>query len=261
MKNIFFRIVIGLALFISVADLHAQRKRQAQDSSVTIVFSERTTTGAKRKTAGDGNIVKIAPLGFIGGVFPLSYERRINDFITVEAAGGLTHRNYVRGAFVKEEGVDVKQYPWGAAAAGEDEAEPAYNYDYRTPKIGFTYRIMPKIYFEEEAPEGSYIGLQYNFLKYKFSIPKYQGTVLSGYSHSGAPVEEYENVTDYMVYFGRQIVNNRITVESASGIGLRQVNGTKYVATANGGSVKDGLAAYKQNTINLGIMFTLGYHF
>ena len=122
------------------------------------------------------------------------------------------------------------------------------------------YRVMPKIYFEEEAPDGNYVALQYNFLKYRFTIPKYEGSILSN-GHTGSPVNEYENITDYMFFFGRQVVNDHITFESASGIGMRKVSGMKYVATNNNGVVKEGLAPYYQSTFNFGLSFTLDYHF
>jgi len=260
MRNIFFRALPVVLLCVILTESHAQKRRQARDSSVTIVFAENSKASKIRKKSGDENIIKIAPLGFIGGVFPLSYERKINDFLTVEVAGGLTHRNYIRGAFMKEGGVEIKEFPWGQNGNGYDEAEQTGSYDYRKAQMGFMYRVMPKIYFDEEAPEGNYVGLQYNYLKYKFTIPKFQNGA-NGYSHSGANMNEYENVTDYMVYFGRQIVNDRITFESASGIGLRNVKGVKYVATNNNGTIVDGLAAYSQSTFNFGVMFTVGYHF
>ena len=262
MRKIFFCALTGLLLLFSFTETAAQRRRDAKDRSVTIVFSEKTSPATQRKSSGDENIVKIAPLGFIGGVFPLIYERRINDFLTIEVAGGLTHRNYIRGAFLSEEGPEIKEFPWGGDLNNSyDEAEGMYQFDYRKAQMGYMFRVMPKIYFEEEAPDGNYVGLQYNYLKYKFSIPKYEVSGSGGYGHTGAMVDEYENVSDYMVYFGRQIVNDRITLESASGIGLRQVSGKKYVASTSNGLVKDGLASYKQNTINFGVMFTLGYHF
>lgn len=260
MRNIFFRALPAILLLVTLTESHAQKKRQARDSSVTIVFAENSKASKTRKKSGDENIIKIAPLGFIGGVFPLLYERKINDFLTVEVAGGLTHRNYIRGAFMKEGGVEIKEFPWGQNGNGYDEAEQTGSYDYRKAQMGFMYRVMPKIYFEEEAPEGNYVGLQYNYMKYKFTIPRYENGS-NGSGHTGSNVNEYENITDYMVYFGRQIVNDRITIESSSGIGLRKVKGVKYVASNNNGDVMDGLAPYSQSTINFGITFTVGYHF
>ena len=258
MRNFFFRALMAVLFLFTISQSHAQKRKQAKDSSVTIVFAENSTASKKRKTSGDDNIIKIAPLGFIGGVFPLLYERKINDFFSVEVAGGLTHRNYIRGAFMKEGGVEIKEYPWGEN--GYDEAEETGSYDYRKAQMGYMFRVMPKIYFEDDAPDGNYIGLQYNYLKYKSTIPRFtKGT--DSYNHNGAEMSEYENITDYMVYFGRQIVNDRITIESSSGIGLRKVKGMKYVATTDNGGVVDGLAPYSQSTINFGITFTLGYHF
>ena len=82
----------------------------------------------------------------------MTYERKINDFLTIEVAGGLTHRNYIRGAFLSEEGPEIKEFPWGGDLNNSyDEAEGMYQFDYRQAQMGYMFRIMPKIYFEEEA--------------------------------------------------------------------------------------------------------------
>lgn len=259
-KKSFFLFAVLLAGSLALPCL-AQRKRDAKDSTVVIIFNESGSSASKkRKAAGEDNIVKIAPLGFISGSFPLLYERRINDFLTVEVGGGLTHRNYIRGAYRKESGVDFKDYPWDLSSSRYDEADPIFNFDHRTPEIGYMFRVMPRIYFESDAPEGNYIGFLYDFSKYKFSIPAYRnGSGTSG--HTGAARSEYEDITDLMVYFGRQWLYDRISVESSFGIGLRNVNGQKYVASTSGGTLVDGMAGYKQSLINFGLGLTVGYHF
>jgi hypothetical protein len=260
-----FSLMFLLALLCTVisTSVYAQSKRQVKDSTVTIVFSESArTTSTTHKKSDEDNIIKIAPLGFISGTFPLLYERRITDFFSVEAGAGLTNKNYIRSAIrgSGEDGVTIKDYPWGATYY-DDIAEASFQYENRKPKMGFMYRLEPRIYFESEAPDGSYLGFQYQMAKYKFDIPALQGSN-GNYTYSGAPQHEYENVTDFMIHFGNQWVNDRITVESSTGIGLRKIQGVKYVAADTGsGGIKDGLAPYSQSTINLGVGFTVGYHF
>jgi hypothetical protein len=256
-KIILYALCVSLSLSALVSS--AQTRRQAKDSSVTIIFSEsaRTPSSKKKSASGEDNIVKIAPLGFITGQFPLLYERRITDFLTVEIGGGITNRNYLRGAFVSAgEGDDAsmfKEYPWSSSGSDYDVAEPLYSFDARKPAMGYLFRISPRIYFESEAPDGSFLGLQFNHATYNFTIPKY----VSG-AHTGAPQKEHETVTDFMVHFGHQWINDRITLESSSAIGLRKVKGEKYVASDSG---IDGMATYEKSGINFGIGLTVGFHF
>ncbi|HZH64947.1 MAG TPA: hypothetical protein VEY10_08635 [Flavisolibacter sp.] len=56
-------------------------------------------------------------------------------------------------------------------------------------------------------------------------------------------------------------MNDRITFESVSGIGMRKVSGMKYVATNNNSVVKEGIVPYNPSTFNFGLSFTLDYHF
>lgn len=253
-------LLLGLVL-LTFQPLFAQSRKQARDSSVTIIFNEQNKSGAKKKKgSSEMNIVKIAPLGFVSGQFPLLYERKISDVFTIEVGAGLTHRNYVRSVFADAlvKGTDandglIKQYPWDETSGQYDLAPEVYNFDVRQAKMGYMYRIEPRIYFGEEAPEENYLGLQYNFARYNFSIPGYKNG-----NFTGDEKKEYENLTDYMVHFGHQWLYDHISMEWSSAIGLRQIKGSKYVVSNTG---TEGFANYNKSIINFGIGFTVGYHF
>lgn len=247
-------VVLSVALCLCGMSATAQKKKQAKDSTVVITFSETSTTSKKKKKAsGDANIVKIAPLGFISGSFPLLYERKIADFLTIEAGAGLTHRNYMRGVFRNKDGVNLDE-----SYDNTDIAEGSYKFDNRKAVMGYMFRVMPKIYFESEAPEGSYLGLQYNYGRYNFEIPRLDANE----KYTGQNQSEYENISDLMVYFGRQVVNDRITVDFSTGLGIRNVKGVKYTASHDSnGNLVDGLTPYKQTVFNYGMGLTIGYHF
>lgn len=250
MKKIFFSCLMGASLCTFSINAEAQTKKQTKDSSVVIIFSETTTPSQTKKVrSSENNIVKISPLGFLTGRFPLSFERRITDFLAIEASGGVTNKNYIRSIFAQEANIKY-QYPW-ANDSYYDESEPLYQFDERKPKMGVMYGIQPKIYFESEAPEGSFLGLSYDVIKYKFEVPSYSGGVK----------EEFENVNDFMVNFGYNRIFDRISLETSSGIGLRKVKGEKYVVYKGGSSITDGMATYQQSTINIALGIKVGYHF
>ncbi|RYZ20840.1 MAG: DUF3575 domain-containing protein [Chitinophagaceae bacterium] len=261
LKN--FSQLLALCFALALQPAAAQTRRDARDSSVTIIFgdgSSKSSTSEKKKKASSGqnNIIKIAPLGFISGQFPLLYERRLTDVFTVQVGGGLTHRNYIRSAFMsvlnsEGEAALIKEYPWSSSSSDYDVAAPAYNFDHRQPEMGYMYRIEPRIYFGGDAPEESYLGFQYNHARYNFSIP---GLVNGEYK--GDKKNEFESLTDFMVHFGHQYLYDRISMEWSSAIGLRQIKGNKYVMSNKG---QEGFASYSKSIVNFGIGFSVGYHF
>lgn len=230
-----------------------------KDSTTVIIFNDAPNKKSKKKSNED-NIIKIAPLGFLSGAFPLLYERRVTDFLSIQLGAGLTHHNYVRQLLSGASDPKIT-YPWPDNNSYIDLAEPIYNFDYRKAKMGYTVSVQPRIYFDNDAMEGGFMGLSFDYYKYNFSIPgavSKDGSV----SFAGADKKESETIKDFMVHFGYQTLYDNITLEYSTAIGLRTINGTKYAAWQdNNGSFMDGLATYKQNPIAFNIGIKVGYHF
>ncbi len=245
-------------LFLSFA-ANAQSKKNLKDSASVIIFNQSSNTStAKKHRSSESNIIKIAPLGLLSGTFPILYERRITDFFSIQAAGGITLKNYTRSAFAKEAEISYT-YPWNNTSY-YDEASPIYDFQYRKPKMGFMASVQPRVYFASEGLDGSFLGLSFDYYKYKFEIPALKGTS-GNYSHTGAMQSEFENIKDYMVHFGYQSLYDRISLEYSTAIGMRNVTGSKYAATTYGGSLQEGFATYKQSILNFNFGIKVGYHF
>jgi len=70
--NLFLLICLSIAL----SNVNAQSHKTLKDSSTVIIFNQTSTsTYKKKKPVGISNIVKIAPLGFLSGTYPVLYER------------------------------------------------------------------------------------------------------------------------------------------------------------------------------------------
>jgi hypothetical protein len=266
MKKIFLLIFIFTGFFINAK---AQSSKERRDSTVVIIFNNNSSqTASAHKKTKDNNIIKIAPLGFVNGTFPILYEKVITDFFTVQAGIGLTNKNYIRAVFQKASAYDgggsTIAYPWGANSAYTDVSEPLYNFTYRTSTMGYMFTIQPRLYFESNSPEDQFMGISYDYYHYGFSIPGVVADGAGSYAQTGAPQSEHENISDIMVHFGSQTIYDNITVEYTTGIGLRNVSGTKYVADYNYGTNTvdyEGFATYKQTLFNYEIGFKVGYHF
>jgi hypothetical protein len=264
MKKIIF---LGLSCLIlqTLTPVNAQHKKALRDSATVIIFSGNTKPKAKK--TGESNIVKISPLGLFSGTFPITFERRITDYFSLQASAGLTLRNYARTLFMKKydnESVGTVKftYPWGTDSY-DDVSESLYSFNYRKAKLGYMVSLQPRIYFESEGLEGPFLGLSFDHYRYNFDIPSVKFDALGNPTQDGPTVKEFENITDFMVNFGTQTLYNRISLEYAFALGLRNVSGSKYAARYNYSTyeAEEGMATYKQTLFNFNIAFRVGYHF
>ena len=258
------KILLTLIMAVSCAAiLKAQEKKNRKDSTVVIFFNDNKSERTVRKKSGEANIVKIAPLGLISGTYPILYERVITNFLTVQVGGGLTGKNFWRNAIQKTDNESKLSivYPWGDDNTKYDQADPPFDFKNRKATMGYLFTLQPRLYFESEAPDGSFVGISYDYYHYAFSIPGLALNSNNEYVHKGTAKSEHENISDIMVHFGYQTVYDRLTMEYTTAIGLRNVKGSKYAANYDTGVLEEGLATYKQNIFNFGIGIKVGYHF
>jgi len=223
------------------------------------------------KVNGKKNVIKFAPLSFISGNFPLMYERRIGKFFSVQLAAGATHRNYSRSVFATISDPKIN-YPYDLAYNFYDRTDMIYDFNTRDAKLGYSFSVQPKLYFNNKAPEGAYLSMSYDFYRYNFAIPGIVRDSIGGanpiisYRHKGAIKKEHENISDMMVYFGYQDFYDQLTVDYVIGIGIRSVVGSKYYYLTDETNYPvvntyEGNASYKQSTANFNIGVRIGYHF
>jgi len=258
MRSLFLLLFIGIS-FISAAQ---------QDTTIIVNLPHKKYDKNHKKPSSELNTIKIAPLGFISGIFPVYYERVINDFFTVQGGVGITSRNYIRNTFQSiDDNSITPNYPWGTNNGSiYDLSDAALNIGPRKANLGFLLSVQPRIYFESDAPEESFMGISYDFYRYNFSIPGMVYNPTAGeYQYLGAAKKEHENISDAMVWFGYQNVMDRISIEYSAGLGIRNVKGTKYYFAEDNSTgtnvIIEGFAPYKQTLFNFNLGIRVGYHF
>lgn len=240
---------------------------QKSDSTVTIIFAGEKNKGgnytSKKKKVDANNIIKIAPTGIFVGQIPLIYERKLTSSISIQVAAGLTNQNYVRSAFMKaNDRSPITEYPDNFPMYSSDESEKLYSFNTRKAEMGTMFSIQPKFYLNDDALDDSYIAFSYNLYNYKFSMPKGSYDAFTGFKFNGPAQSESEKITDFMLHFGSQNINGHFSLEYSTAVGLRKVEGTKYVATRDGtGGSYDGFANYKQTLFNYELAIRVGYVF
>ena len=262
--------LVLLVILTSSTSIYAQKGKETKqrDSSI-IIFSEspRSTKISKKYSSGENNVIKISPLGFLKGCLPLSYERRISDLFTIQAGVGVTTRNYIRGLLYDAQNNDNSSngstvYTWKNNTGNQDisDEDELYNFDYRKPRLGYFVSLQPRLYFDSEAPDGSFLGVSFDHYQYNFKSPAIIGDGTNKRGNNW--VNEYEKLNDIMVIFGYQVVYDHITLETTSGIGIRNIKGQKYAVGNNySGAYTDGWADYKKTSLNFELGLKVGYHF
>ncbi len=253
-------LAIGL---ITLVGANAQKS----DSTTTIIFSKVTssTVHAAKKHKVANNIIKVSPTGIAVGQFPINYERRITENLSIQIGAGLTDQNYIRMTFseVNDKSQDNKDYPWSDVSRGYDKAPKIYEFENgRKAVMGTMFTIQPKIYIEDDALDGRYIGFSFTQSTYKFTIPK--GVYAGGdVKFTGAEQSESEKVNDFMLHFGNQSVNGHFVWEYSTAIGLRKVSGNKYGVSneTSNNKVYDGFIPYNQTLLNYELAIRVGYVF
>jgi hypothetical protein len=243
----------------------------SKDTVIRIELDHSKYDKHKKKSSTEKNIIKFSPLGFLTGAFPIYYERVVNDFFTVQTGLGFTSRNYMRSIIqqASENNNITFNYPWDPSSSFYDETEESYYFRLRRPTTGIMFNIQPRLYFESDAPDGAYLGVSCDFLRYNFKTtgmreyPQNSGI----FTQVGGPEKkEHEYIQDIMATFGYQDVYDHLSVDYSIGMGIRNVNGIKYYYSdgydnSSNLITYEGFADYKQTTFNFNLGIKVGYHF
>ena len=263
MKSNFKFFLLIVFVLGTIFNTTAQSKKAAKDSTTVIIFNSPSGSSNKKKKTGEDNIIKIAPLGFISGTFPVFYERKITDFLGLQVGFGITSKNYVRAGLQTE--FTATTITYAPTPISNDRSEGIYGFDYRTVKTGTMFTIQPRFYFDSEGLDGSFLGLSFDNYTYNFEIPGIVKNTTMGFTdtyQTGSIKSENEKISDFMVHFGYQNIYDRLTLEWSTAVGIRNVTGTKYAADLSStGALIEGTGTYKQNLLNFNIGLKVGYHF
>lgn len=165
-----------------------------------------------------GNIVKVAPLAFMYGYFPLFYEREITNWLGIQAAAGVTFRPFL---------ADTELFKEFYVNAFDCECGNYRDYSYRDAKLGFLMGVSPRLYIKSEGLEGTYFAPEVRWYSWRTKAqkpaPDYN---LTNARLSGIYDEEKIHFTDVMVHCGWQTLYPRLSLDWSVGVGLRYVSGT-----------------------------------
>ena len=255
---IFRSLIVALFCIVSVG-------ASAQE---VVYFSDSTTNSGKGRKKGrstEMNIVKISPLAFLAGIVPIYYEREIKDFLSVQVGAGITMKNYIRGwtGNMEMNEPKVTKSTWNGVPQSDESMMEINNFEERTYSTGYHVSIQPRIYFESEGLEGSFIGFAFDKSRYNFSTRKVEtGPGVFNVEYTNETFKEYDDFMDFNVHFGSQSLYDRISLEYSASICLRNFKGKRYAFNyGEDGGIIDGSQDVKRVGPVFGLTLKLGYHF
>lgn len=208
MKKLFFAPFIFAIFSFSVASaqIEVEKVPKSGDNKKVKVFTDDDDyfDDGGRGSGGD-NLIKVDPVLILVGEVPLFYERRINDFLSLEIGAGptLAHELTIfSGDFFSVLDGSYELYPEGA-----------------TTELGLTYSLSARLYpLADGDAEGVYLGPTYHYKDFRFLYPLID--------QNGFPTEDGSRLkwkyNDYLVQGGYQYEFwDNLYVDTYLGFGLR----------------------------------------
>ncbi len=249
-KTLFSILFLGLALGVFAQD--------------TVHFQKVIPESKKSIRSTEQNIIKISPLAFISGLVPVYYERELTPFLSIQAGAGITTHNYLKALYST---VNDDDDTGGDVTWNQDFSGSASNYlgkyDYKNRKsgIGYYFSFQPRIYFQSEGLDGSFLGLSYDYTHYVTNQKK----IIPGQSgdpqFTGGNFSEFEKLSDISAWFGTQTLYDRISVEYSLGVGLRKIRSSHYAYSYAGNELIDGVLELNKTKVAFNLSLKVGYHF
>ncbi len=259
--------ILAVVMILMFINVNAQKKRHYRDSTTVLVFSQSSTPLSKNpnksnKSYSGTNIVKIAPLGILSGVFPVYFERGLGNYFSLQAGLGITGRNYFRELLKDYKHVDF------TTNHNSDLADALYTFDHRIAKPGFMYSIQPRYYEDGEGIDGYFGGIGFNSATFNFEHQEVTNIINYAATYNGGTAQsESEHIKDIFFVSGYQTLDHKISFEATAEMGIRLVSGTKYVAysaydnTVSNYVLSTGFKDYSQTLFYYNIGIKIGYHF
>jgi len=222
------RIIAAAAMLLLSAEAGAQKmitfeSRSSSSSSRGRYKSARGEDGKNSLTVGVGSM--------LNGYIPVYYERTLFSVLTIQVGAGITFRSFPNdlGAAIYSDGENSSNFN---GAYNNDIIDKYSSYKYRKSSMGQYFSIAPKVYFNESALNGAYIGpmLEYKRFKYKAQLADVSKEAGYYYSEESVPrvaetMNEQMTCIDYTFNVGGHFqAAGHLAIGWNVGIGGRTLN-------------------------------------
>lgn len=210
------------------------------------------------------NIIKTSPSAFLFGRQPFEYEREITDYLSLQAGIGFTFSSALSGlstglySEILDEGESNRfcnSTQWG----NQDYCDDLGDADIRTGKIGMIMSFSPRLWFDSDGMDGSYIAPVVRYSTYKNNVQQVEEGVTSLVRLPNSfDLESAKNV-DLVVHYGYQFLNERITWEYFVGLGVRRQNQIRQDLGTPNNRFRNGTAEENSKSVLVELGIRIGF--
>lgn len=248
---------------IAILDLNAQRKKKKNDVEVIEFGNDDSSSFSADNTPNYSEyIIKTSPSSFIAGSQPIELEKYINDYLSVQAGIGLTFEPLVNLSYAElielaeaEETLFCDSDIWL-----EDICDDHFETDYRRQKIGFMISGSARLYFDEDAMDGSYFALNLRYSQANIQINDITPNSFNINRNPNQWVDEKATRFDIVGHYGYQFIHSKLTSEYFIGLGARIRNQDKQDLGFNQfGFVQSAINNFKDSILRVELGLRIGF--
>lgn len=252
--------LIPVMLLLTFQLMGQKSKKNKRDKDVEIIdFGD---DGGQGETDPYGDfIIKTNPFSYMFGWQFVEVERTIAPFFTVQGGLGVTFKPLLQDTYA--EFIDeLREGPNYESEWSNDYPDDYSDYSIRSQKIGLLYSANFKLYFDDDAPDGSYFGFTARIANKRYEVQKVDETYTGGgvlRLPNDFQDEKVRNL-DLVGYYGYQLLYDKLTTEYFVGLGARLSKHTRQDIGSNSSfGYKNGEIEFKESLVRYEVGVRIGF--
>jgi len=207
-------IILTSLLVLSFTALNAQGK------DVEIIdFGEEERSANQREPSGF--IIKTNPLSYLFGWQFIEVEKPLTDFLSVQGGFGLTFPSLSSNLNSEFQSEVLENYECESEVYIDDYCDDIYDNEIRDQKMGIVINGSIRLFFDDDASDGSYFGLLGRYSTKKYNVQDIVEGSSSLIRITDSFQKETERNIDLTGQYGYQILYDKLTTEYFVGLGAR----------------------------------------
>lgn len=225
-------------LILSAASLSLSAQ---QKTIVNLGGGKNAVQPSKKKRRYPSCALKLAPVNFLAGNMPLTFEKEYHNFSVQLTAGPTFHRFYDESYVSSRAFAGRPEYIWNdGQTTKRDVLEDPFDEFTIDAQYSMSYYVGAgvRFYYYEEGFDGAYVGFQFTASRYDYRMK-----TLRNPTYSFACSDRFEDLT---FQWGYQYCGDHMLTDLYLGAGLRNMSASRPLAVEDylSGTYVEGLAYY-----------------